>query len=124
MKDLGVLKYFFGIEVARSAVGISLCQRKYALDIVSECGLMGAPPASFPIEPNHHLGESSSPQMEGAESYRRLVGRLIYLSFTRPDLAYSVHILSQFLQEQRQDHWEAALRVVRYLKISWGRASC
>lgn len=46
------------------------------------------------------------------EMYRRLVGRLIYLSFTRPDLAYVVYILSQFLHEPHRDHWDAALRVV------------
>ena len=55
------------------------------------------------------------------EVYRRLVGRLIYLAVTRPDLAYSVHILSQFMQEPRIEHWEAALKVVRYLKGTPGQ---
>ncbi|XP_021747722.1 uncharacterized protein LOC110713581 [Chenopodium quinoa] len=68
MKDLGPSKYFLGIEVARSASGLLLCQRK-------------------------------------------LVGRLIYLSVTRSDLVYSVHVLSQFMQEPLIEHWEASLRV-------------
>ena len=55
MKDLGVLKYFLGIEVARSSAGLFLCQRKYTLDIVSEVGLLGAKPCGFPIEQNHRL---------------------------------------------------------------------
>lgn len=107
MKDLGVLKYFLGIEVARNSEGIFLCQRKYTLDIISEVGLLAAKPANFPMEQNHKLSSSTSPFFTNVEQYRRLVGRLIYLAFTRPDLAYVVHILSQFLHEPRQDHWDA-----------------
>ncbi|RVX07381.1 Retrovirus-related Pol polyprotein from transposon RE2 [Vitis vinifera] len=121
MKDLGILKYFLGIEVARSSAGLFLCQRKYTLDIVSEAGLLGAKPCGFPIEHNHRLGLANGELMSNPESYRRLVGRLIYLAVTRPDLAYSVHILSQFMQEPRIEHWEAALRVVRYLKGTPGQ---
>ncbi|KAL2928646.1 Retrovirus-related Pol polyprotein from transposon RE2 [Bienertia sinuspersici] len=121
MKDLGRLKYFLGIEVARSAEGILLCQRKYALDIITETGLLGAKPASFPIEQNHSLALARGDLLTDPERYRRLVGRLIYLSFTRPDLAYAVHILAQFMQAPRVEHWDAALRVVRYLKGSPGQ---
>lgn len=116
MKDLGTLRYFLGIEVARSKEGMFLCQRKYALDIVSETGLLGSRPAIFPIEQNHHLALASGPRLADPEKYRRLVGRLIYLTITRPELAYSVHILAQFMQQPRCEHWDAALRVVRYLK--------
>ncbi|RVW61844.1 Retrovirus-related Pol polyprotein from transposon RE2 [Vitis vinifera] len=121
MKDLGVLKYFLGIEVARSSAGLFLCQRKYTLDIVSEVGLLGAKSCGFSIEQNHRLGLANGELLSNPESYRRLVGRLIYLAVTRPDLAYSVHILSQFMQEPRIEHWEAALRVVRYLKGTPGQ---
>ncbi|RVX03863.1 Retrovirus-related Pol polyprotein from transposon RE2 [Vitis vinifera] len=121
MKDLGVLKYFLGIEVARSSAGLFLCQRKYTLDIVSEAGLLGAKPCGFPIEHNHRLGLANRELLSNPESYRRLVGRLIYLAVTRPNLAYSVHILSQFMQEPRIEHWEATLRVVRYLKGTSGQ---
>ncbi|GAA0177803.1 transmembrane signal receptor [Lithospermum erythrorhizon] len=78
-------------------------------------------PAAFPIEPNHKLGSSVSAQLVEGEKYRRLVGRLIYLSYTRPDIAYVVHILSQFLQEPREDHWNVELRALRYLKNSPGQ---
>ena len=53
MKDLGFLKYFLGIEVARSATGFYLCQRKYATDIVTEMGLLGCKPAGSPMDQNH-----------------------------------------------------------------------
>lgn len=74
-----------------------------------------------PIEQNHSLASVTGPLLENPESYRRLVGRLIYLSFTRPDLAYVVHILSQFMHKPLVAHWDAALRVVRYLKGTLGQ---
>lgn len=107
--------------MARNEEGIFLCQRKYTLDIISETGLLGAKPATFPMEQNHQLARSTSPLSPNVETYRRLVGRLINLSFTWPDLAYSVHVLSQFLHTPRQDHMDAAVRVVRYLKGSPGQ---
>ena len=116
MKDLGRLKYFLGVDVASSPNGIFLCQRKYALDIISEVGLLGAKPASTPCEENHKLGSATGPLLSDPTMYRRLVRRLSYLCFTRPNLAYSVQVLYQFMQNPRSEHWQAALRVVRYLK--------
>jgi len=79
MKDLGVLKYFLGIEVARNSTGVFLCQRKYVLDIISEAGLLGAKPAVTPLEQNHRLSLADGELLSNPEKYRRLVGRLIYL---------------------------------------------
>ncbi|XP_026444807.1 uncharacterized protein LOC113345217 [Papaver somniferum] len=79
-------------------------------------GLLGARPAEFPMETNHRLALAQGDLFVDVEKYRRLIGRLIYLAVTRPDLTYSVHTLSQFMQQPRIEHWEAALRVVRYLK--------
>lgn len=70
----------------------------------------------MPLEQNHGLTLDNADLMSDPEPYRRLVGRLIYLTFTRPELCYSVHILAQFMQTPRTRHWEAALRVVHYLK--------
>ncbi|XP_024006627.1 uncharacterized protein LOC112083125 [Eutrema salsugineum] len=116
MKDLGRLKYFLGIEVARSPEGIYLSQRKYTLDIVKECGLLGCKPVSTPMEQNHNLPKDDSEFFHDPERYRRLVGRLVYLTHTRPELSYAVHMLAQFMQQPRKRQWDAAIRVVRYLK--------
>ncbi|XP_019101870.1 PREDICTED: uncharacterized protein LOC109133316 [Camelina sativa] len=121
MKDLRALKYFLGIEVTRRTDGIFLNQKKYALDILQETGLLNYQPEKFPMEQQHSLGRVNSPLLAEPARYRRLVGRLIYLLATRPDLTYSVHILSQFMQLPTHAHWDAALRVVRYLQGSPGQ---
>ena len=121
MKDLGCLKYFLRVEVAREPDGFVLCQHKYALDIIFEAGLLGARPTAVPLEQNHRLALSTSKVLDDPKPYRCLVGRLIYPCFTRPELSYSVHVLSQFMQSPRAEHWDTALRVVRYLKGNLGQ---
>ncbi|CAA7039177.1 unnamed protein product [Microthlaspi erraticum] len=119
--DLGKLKYFLGIEISRGPDGIFLSQRKYALDIIAETGNLGCRPALTPLEQTHQLASVESPLFGDPTKYRRLMGRLIYLLNTRPELCYSVHLLSQFMKEPKVAHWEAALRVVRFLKGSPGQ---
>lgn len=120
MKDLGKLKYFLGLEIARGPDGIFVSQRKYALDIITECVLLGAKPCSMPTELNRKLfmadKTNSHTLLADPSKYRRLIGHLLYLTFTRPDLSYIIHLLSQFRQKLLEDHWSAALRVVWYLK--------
>jgi len=59
IRDLGHLKYFWGIEMARNSQGLFLCQRKYGLEIIDECGLLGSKPVDFPIEMNQKLALAS-----------------------------------------------------------------
>uniref|UniRef100_A0A8R7PAF0 Reverse transcriptase Ty1/copia-type domain-containing protein n=1 Tax=Triticum urartu TaxID=4572 RepID=A0A8R7PAF0_TRIUA len=120
VKDLGQLRYFLGIEVSRSKKGIYLCQRKYVLDLLLETGLSKCRPAPTPIEQNHRLvSEAGSPV--DRERYQRLVGRLIYLPHTRPDIAFSVSVVSQFMHDPRTRHMDAVIRIIRYLKGCPGR---
>lgn len=121
IKDLGILKYFLGIEVARSTKGFVLSQRKYTLDILKDCGLEGCRPSSFPMEQNARFDHDENGQAVDALQYRRLIGRLLYLTVTRPDIQYATNVLSQFLASPRQSHMDAAFRVVRYLKGTPGQ---
>ncbi|XP_019231436.1 PREDICTED: uncharacterized protein LOC109212260 [Nicotiana attenuata] len=132
MKDLGELKFFLGIEFARSRQGILMCQRKYALELISESGLSGAKPAATPLKLNQKLtttefdkcfstkNTNSDEVLKNPGTYQRLVGRLLYLTMTRPDIAFMVQVLSQFMHCPKVSHMEAALRVVRYLKQAPG----
>ncbi|MFS7948515.1 putative RNA-directed DNA polymerase [Helianthus anomalus] len=79
IKDLGSLKYFLGIEVARTKEGLVLSQRKYTLDILKDSGQQGCRPSSIPMEQNLKLGSGEDEQKVDANAYRRLVGRLLYL---------------------------------------------
>lgn len=97
------------------------CQRKYTLDILDECGMLGCKPSNFPLEQNHKLALGQQELYSNLSQYRRLVGRLIYLTITRLEFTYSVHVLSQFMQAPRQGHWNAAMKVLRYLKSSPGQ---
>jgi len=115
IKDLGPLKYFLGIEVARGSQRLFLCQRKYVLEII-ECRLLGAKPVEFPMETKHKLALATGPQLDDATWYKRLVGRLIYLTIMRLELCNAVHVLSQFMHDPKEEYMKIARRVLKYLK--------
>jgi hypothetical protein len=121
MKDLGGLKYFLGIEVARSTRNIFLSQRKYVLDLLSETGMLDCKPVDTPIVQNHGLKDCADQTPTNKERYQRLVGKLIYLSHTRPDITYAVSVVSQFMHNPSEDHMNAVIRILRYLKSSPGK---
>lgn len=101
--------------------GITLCQRKYALEVLESSGLLGSKVAPTPMELNHKLSHFAVNLLQDATSYRKLIEKLIYLAITRPDITYAVNILSQFMDKPSQGHLNAAFRVLKYLKGSIGQ---
>jgi hypothetical protein len=120
IKDLGTLKYFLGMEIARIDKGISLCQRKYTLDMLDHFGFLGSKPVSTPMEYSGKVTADSEP-LSSNQLYRKIIGKLLYLTATRPDIYYSVQQLSQFLDTPTKAHLQAAHRVLRYLKSASGQ---
>jgi len=121
IKDLGALKYFLGMEFARSREGIFVNQKKYVIDLLNETGMLGCKPAETPIEPNVKLQLTEVENVKNREHYQRLVGRLIYLSHTRPDISFSVSMVSQFMHAPGPAHFEAVYRILKYLKGTPGK---
>ncbi|XP_075086160.1 secreted RxLR effector protein 161-like [Nicotiana tabacum] len=72
------------------------------------------------VDYDNHVGNTEDKQLEDAEKYQKLIGKLFYLTITRPDISFGVQVLSQFMQNHKQSHLDAALRVVRYIKVSPG----
>ncbi|XP_071738734.1 uncharacterized mitochondrial protein AtMg00810-like [Rutidosis leptorrhynchoides] len=120
-KDLGPLKYFLGIEVSRNKRGIFLSQRKYCLDVLSDSGLIDAKICEAPMIPNVKLKADDGEELINPEKYRRIVGKLNYLTLTRPDIAFPVSVVSQFLSSPRTSHWNAVTHILKYLKGTPGR---
>ena len=98
-----MLRYFLGVEVMQSKHGIFLSQRKYVLDLLSETGKLGAKPCSSPMAPGVHLTKEGE-LFEDPERYRRLVRKLNYLTVTRPDIAHSVSVVSQYMSSPTVDN--------------------
>ncbi|XP_055804148.1 uncharacterized mitochondrial protein AtMg00240-like [Solanum dulcamara] len=109
----------------RSGERILLNQRKYSLELILEVGLSGARPSPTLLEVNHklrtvdydaHVGNKADPEVEDLVGYQKLIGKLIYLTITSPDICFDVQVRSQFMQRPKQSHLDANMRVVRYLK--------
>jgi len=116
VKDLGELKSFLGVEVGRSHNGIHICQRKYAIDILSETGLVGAKPAASTIAKDTTSLFDTEAEAYDATSVQKIIGKLLYLTNTRPDIAYAVQFLSQFLKAPTIHHFKASQRIICYIK--------
>ncbi|GKF14168.1 retrovirus-related pol polyprotein from transposon TNT 1-94, partial [Tanacetum coccineum] len=115
-KDFGSLKYALGIEVSRISKGICLSQRKYCLDLLDDADQIEAKPCDEPMIPKLKLKYKDGRLLHNPEKYRRVVGKLNYLTITRPDIAFPVSVVSQFLTAPRTSHWDDVTQILGYLK--------
>ena len=97
-KDLGKLKYFMGIEIAQSNSSVIMFQRKNVLDILEETGMLDCKPVDTPMDLNVKLVPGQGEPLRDPGRYQQLVGRLNYLTITRPNISFPVSVVSQFLQ--------------------------
>jgi hypothetical protein len=118
LKDLGDLHYFLGIEVTKLPDGLLLSQNKYALDILRRVGMTSCKPAPTPLFTSEklsvHAGEVLGP--DDTTKYRSMVGGLQYLMLTRPDLAFSINKVCQYLHCLTTVHLTAVKRILRFVK--------
>ncbi|GAB2269349.1 hypothetical protein Dimus_038770 [Dionaea muscipula] len=116
IKDLGQAKYFLGVELCRTKYGVFLHQSKYIQDILGSFDTSSLKHTDFPFPQGLKLTANIGEVLPDPEAYRRLVGQLLYLTMTRPDISYAVQHLSQFLSSPRQPHMIAMRHLLGYLQ--------
>eukprot|EP00253_Pinus_taeda_P014380 PITA_14380 len=116
MTDLGLLQYCVGVEVWQTENNIFLSQSKYAKILVDRFRMQDCKLATTPMEPGLKLSTQSSSPLVDETLFRQLVGSLIYLTATRPDINFAVSYISRFMSAPEADHWIAAKRVLRYVR--------
>ncbi|KAG8489064.1 hypothetical protein CXB51_017032 [Gossypium anomalum] len=116
MTDLGVMTYFLGMEVNQSDQGIFISQHIFALKILSKFCMANCKPVNTPVAQGEKLSRSESVERVDEKEYRSLVGCLLYLTATRPDIMFGVSLLSRFMHCCNVTHFKAAKRILRYVK--------
>ncbi|XP_028124053.1 uncharacterized protein LOC114321104 [Camellia sinensis] len=116
MKDLGLLSYFLNLEISHDPSSYFLSQAKYTSDLLAHASLTDCKTASTPVDRQTRLTPLDGHLLFDSTLYRQLVGSLVYLTVTHPDIAYAVDIVSQFVAAPRSPHYDALVHILRYLK--------
>jgi histone deacetylase 1/2 len=118
LKDLGELHYFLGIEVKRVRDGIIMSQEKYANDLLHRVNMQICKTVDTPLSISDKLSLTDGEKLSGDDStrYRSIAGALQYITLTRPDIAFLVNKVCQFLHAPTTVHWTAVKRILRYLR--------
>ena len=116
VKDLGPLNFFLGVEAIKSDQGLYLFQRRYISDLLRKTNMDEAKAISSPMASSMSLSQYQGTPLSDPSSYRSTVGSLQYLSLTRPDIAFAINKVCQFMTNPTDLHWSAVKRILRYLK--------
>ena len=116
MTDLGKMRYFLGIEVMQKADGIFICHRKYIAELIERFGMRNYNSVCNLIVPGQKVGRDEAGVKVDSTLYKQMVGSLMYLTATRPDLMFVVSLISRFMTNPTELHFATAKRIMRYLK--------
>ncbi|KAK2996036.1 hypothetical protein RJ640_002196 [Escallonia rubra] len=116
MNDMGLLKHFLGMEIHQDDEGVFICQKNYAEKVLKKFRMYGCNPKATPLIVGEKLKREDGGSKVDATFYRSLVGNLLYLTATRPDIMFAASLLSRFMQAPSHFHLGAAKRVLRYIQ--------
>ncbi|KAM0981906.1 hypothetical protein EV1_014829 [Malus domestica] len=116
MSDLGLLHHFLGIGVIQQEGSIFIHQKKYALSLLDKFGLKSCKSVSIPLPPTDKLRKGDGSEAADEELYRKIVGSLLYLTATRPDILYSACVLARYMHCPSIKHLGTARRILRYVQ--------
>ena len=112
MKDLGHLSYFLGLEITHFTDGLYITQAKYTSELLSRAGLTDSKTVDNLVELNAHLTPTEGKPLSNPSLYKRLVGSLVYLTVTCPDISYAVHQVSRYMSAPRSTHYATVLCIL------------
>ncbi|XP_019239733.1 PREDICTED: uncharacterized protein LOC109219712 [Nicotiana attenuata] len=121
VKNLGSIHYFLGMEILREKEGFIVSQKKFTLDMLNEFEVSHLGRVTSPLDPSSKLQADDGRPLQNPTVYQHLVGKLNYLTNTRPDLSFAVLTLSQYMQKPCLSHFTTALRVLKYLSSDPGQ---
>ncbi|MCH82787.1 copia-type polyprotein [Trifolium medium] len=116
MTDLGKMRHFLGIEVTQSSEGIFVCQQKYAKDILEKFKMDKSNAVCSPIVTGTRLSKHDKGDEVNPTEFKQIIGSLMYLTATRPDLMFVVHMIARFVEHPVETHMMAAKRILIYIK--------
>jgi len=116
MTDLGLMTYFLGIEIKQGENQVFICQRKYAKEILRKFQMDECKAVSTPMNQREKFIKEDGADKVDEGYYRSLIGCLMYLTTTRPDIIFAVSLLSRFMHCASEVHLRAAKRILRYVK--------
>ena len=106
MSDLGLLKQFVGLEIEKNSDGVMVTQSKYSLDLLIKFNMADCSPAPFPFLSGISLEEGKSTPPMDCTIYRQLIGILLYLTHSQPDICYAMNAVSRYMQKPHDIHWK------------------